>query len=466
MVRGKSKHSPLDNVNHPGPALTDGSRVGVIGGGPAGSFFSYFCLDMAERVGLDLQLDIYEPRDFSLPAPHGCNMCGGIVSESLVQTLAAEGINLPATVVQRGIESYMLHMDVGNVRIDSPMQETRIAAVHRGLGPRSIKEVKWNSFDGFLQKLAVDKGATLIHDSVNHVSWSDGRPRLETKKGSSAVYDLLVVAVGVNSSALKLFQQPELSYKPPLTVKTAIFEHYLGEETVSKIVGDSMHVFLLNMPRLEFAAIIPKGDYVTICMLGEDIDNNMVDSFLNSPEVKACLPSELLADRSSCRCKPRINVQGAFQPYADRLLFVGDCGVTRLYKDGIGAAYRTGKAAATTAVFQGISAESFERHFWPVCRSIRRDNSYGKVTFAFTREIQKWRFARRALLRMIAGEQRDRSGGQRMSRAVWDIFTGSAPYKEVLVRSVHPLHLIRLFWNLAISALSIRTRKYEGARNG
>ena len=61
--------------------LDDGARVAVIGGAPAGSFFSYFLLQTAQRIGLDLEVDIYEPRDFSLAAPQGCNMCGGIVSE-------------------------------------------------------------------------------------------------------------------------------------------------------------------------------------------------------------------------------------------------------------------------------------------------------------------------------------------------------------------------------------------------
>jgi flavin-dependent dehydrogenase len=384
-------------------------------------------------------------------------MCGGVVSESLVQTLATEGIDIPSTVVQRGIDSYMLHMDVGNVRIDSPSQETRIAAVHRGLGPRSITEAKWHSFDGYLQSLAVDKGVTLIQDVVKQVSWSDGHPQLGTKNGSSAIYDLLVVAVGVNSPTLKLFQQPELDYKPPVTARTAIFEYYLGEETIGEVIGDSMHVFLLNLPRLEFAAIIPKGDYVTVCMLGEDIDNKLVESFLNSPEVKACLPPELLANQHSCNCKPRINVGGALQPYADRVLFVGDCAVTRLYKDGIGAAYRTGKAAATTAVLHGISEESFKQHFWPVCQSIRRDNSYGRLTFAFTREIQKFRFARGALLKLVTSEQQNRHRSQHMSRAMWDVFTGSAPYKEILLRMVHPVQVIRLFWNLALSVLPLRS---------
>jgi flavin-dependent dehydrogenase len=67
--------------------LDDGSQVAVIGGGPAGSFFSYFLLDSANRLGIDVTVDIYEPRVFSKSGPAGCNMCGGIISESLVQML-------------------------------------------------------------------------------------------------------------------------------------------------------------------------------------------------------------------------------------------------------------------------------------------------------------------------------------------------------------------------------------------
>ncbi len=461
MILKKSATPIFHKENSTGPALADGSRIGVIGAGPAGSFFSYFCLEMAKRAGLDIRLDLYEPKNFSSPAPHGCNMCGGVVSESLVQTLAAEGIHLPPAVVQRGIESYKLHMDVGSVRIESPMREKRIAAVHRGLGPRSIKDARWDSFDGYLQKLAIEKGATPIRDRVTEAGWSDGRPRLKTRDGSSATYDLLVVAAGINSPALKLFQGPGSPYRAPLAARTVIFEYYLGEEVVGEVIGHSMHVFLLDLPRIEFAAIIPKGEYVTVCMLGEDIDNKLVASFMDSPEVKACLPPELLSERSSCICKPRINVRGALRPFGDRILFIGDCGVTRLYKDGIGAAYRTGKAAATAAVFQGISAESFERHFWPVCRSISRDNFYGRLTFAFTRLLRKWRFSRRVLLAMIAREQMDPHRSQNLSRALWDVFTGSAPYREILIRMTHPLVLMRLVRDLAVSVLPLRS---EGKR--
>lgn len=68
---------------------------------------------------------------------------------------------------------------------------------------------------------------------------------------------------------------------------------------------------------------------------------------------------------------------GAVQPSADRIVFIGDSGVTRLYEDGIGAAYRTAKAAATTAALQGISAEDFKQFYGPACRSIESDNNIG-----------------------------------------------------------------------------------------
>ena len=62
--------------NGAGPLeLMDGSRVGVIGGGPAGSFFSFFLLRMAESIGLDVALDVYEPRFFDHRGPAGCNHC-------------------------------------------------------------------------------------------------------------------------------------------------------------------------------------------------------------------------------------------------------------------------------------------------------------------------------------------------------------------------------------------------------
>jgi len=446
--------SPIGELST-GMKLDDGSKVAVIGGGPAGSFFAIFLLDLAHRMGMDVDVDIYEPRPFTKPGPVGCNMCGGIISESLVQVLAADGINLPSTIVQRGIDSYTLHMDVGTVQIKTPLDEKRIGAVYRGSGPRDIKEIKWGSFDGHLQQLAIDKGANVITERVTGVNWTSVGPQISMKDSGPVPYDLLVVSVGVNTNALKLFQDLEIPYEPPKTTKTFIREFYLGQEQIEQQLGSSMHVFLLDIPRLEFAAIVPKGDYVSLCLLGDEIDKDLINAFLDSPEVTNLMPPEILLKKGSCQCSPRISIDGAVQPYDNQLVFIGDSGVTRLYKDGIGAAYRTAKAAATTAIFHGISKEDFEQHYWPACQRISKDNNIGKIVFFITGMIQKWRFTRRAMLRMVRSEQQNEDNPRRMSTVLWDTFTGSAPYREIFLRSLHPAFLTRFLWDNVLSIFRI-----------
>ena len=444
----------------PALRLDSGSRVAVVGGGPAGTFFTYFLFEMAGRMGVELSVDIYEPRDFTKPGPAGCNMCGGIISESLVQLLATEGINLPPTVVQRGIDSYVLHMDVGTVRIDPPRREKRIAAVHRGAGPRGMVEARWHSFDGHLLGLARQRGASVIPERVEGITFEGGMPCVSSKRGVSGGYDLLVGAVGVNTGALKLFEELGAGYRAPGTTKTWICEFFLGEETIRLYLGSSMHVFLPKLPPLEFAAIIPKGDYVTVVLLGNSINRALVDRFLALPEVRECFPPDWVPPDDFCRCAPAINVTGAVKPFGDRVVLVGDSGVSRLYKDGIGGAYRTAKAAAKTAVFEGLSEDDFRKHYLPTCRALDRDNSIGKVIFGITTLIQRVRAGRKGVLRMTASEQ-DRGGhSQRMSDVLWDTFTGSAPYGNVFLRSLHPMFLGGFLWETGKGAFtSAETRK-------
>jgi len=452
-----------DTQARAGYKLEDGSRVAVIGGGPAGSLFAYYALRLAETAGLELELDLYDPQDFVRPQPTACNMCGGIISETLVQNLATDGINLPPAVVQRGIESYVLHMDRREVRIETPVQEKRIASVYRGTGPRKLDvELKtWRSFDGHLQQLAIERGARAIRERVTELSWRDGFPRLGVKGGRPETYDLVVVAVGVNSPLLKLFEDSPLEFKPPATTKTFIREYHLGEAAVGRYLGDSMHVFLLNIPGIEFAAIIPKLNCATVCLLGDDIGKETFQLFLGCPEVEGCLPDDWQVDDFVCNCSPRMNVRGAARPYGDRLVFIGDSGVSRLYKDGIGAAYRTAKAAARTVVFAGVSAEDFKRHYMPTCASILNDNRIGHAIFAVTTWIQNSRPARHAVLRNVIREQSDRRRAPRMSSVLWDMFTGSATYREIFLRTLHPAFMLR--FAAAIVASILRRPIEQGA---
>ena len=442
------RHAVADHI---AKALQDGSRIAVVGAGPAGSMFSYFFLSMAETIGLKVDVDMFEPRRFCHRGPAGCNHCGGIVSESLVQRLATEGIRLPDDVVQRGVESYTLHMDVGDVEIATPLLEKRIAAIYRGNGPRDSEPLDTHSFDGYLLELAEGKGANLITQLVTDVRREDDRMIVQCANQSSKEYDLVVVASGINSRLLELLETESREFARPDRTKTFICEFGLGRDVIQETFGPSMHVFLLDIPRLEFAALIPKGDYVTLCLLGDDIDEELMNRFFGSAEVKNCFPGGVIPEHA-CHCYPRINVSPARPVFGDRLVFIGDSGATRLFKDGIGAAYRTAKAAAKTAVFHGVDAESFRQYYAPMCTKISRDNLVGKFVFSVATLVQKARFARRGVLRMTAIEQQS-EGPRRMSGVLWDLFSGSASYTNVFLRTLSPVYIATLIWNLVAGNL-------------
>ena len=437
--------------------LTDGSRVGVIGGGPAGSLTSYFLLEIAERIGVALAVDIYEPRPFAATGPKSCNMCGGIVSESLVQLLATEGINLPPEVVQRGIDSYVVHSQRQAVHLRTPLEEMRIASVYRAAGPRNAEPGQWDSFDDYLLSLACERGARRIAGRVEQIQRDADGMLVRAKDHDDQRFGLIVGAVGVNSKAVEMFEGLDFGFRKPATTRASISELHLGREQVQACLGNSMHVFLLDIPRLKFAALIPKGEYATMCLLGHEIDNELIDRFMNSPAVRRCLPADWEMHVRACRCMPRMNIGAARGAFGDRVVMVGDCGVSRLYKDGIGAAYRAAKACAVTAVCHGVSKRDFARHFQPTCKRLARDNRIGKLLFLGAAVCQKLSFCQRGMLHVADQEQQQPPARRLMSMVLWDMFTGSAPYRDILRRAVSP-RLVQRLVRASIGALLQRKR--------
>ncbi|MBF0370443.1 MAG: hypothetical protein HQL52_13400 [Magnetococcales bacterium] len=427
--------------------LGEYSRIGVVGGGPAGTFTAYFLLDLAKRLDLSPQVDIIEPRDFMDSGPKGCNMCGGIISESLVQMMATEGIHLPSEVILDTIDTYTLHTRAGSVDIQTPSQEMRIASIFRGGGPRGSETqmpLPWDSFDAFLLHLACCKGARHIQQRVVRLSREDGRPQVHTEDGQTRTYDLLVGAVGINGPGMRLFEELDFGYKPPKTTKAFIAEFYFGEEQVERLLGHAMHVFLLDMPGLKFAAMTPKGHYATFIILGDKIDRELVERVYAQPQVQRCMPPGWEIPVEPCHCQPRINIGPPVKPYGDRVVMVGDCGVSRLYKDGIGAAYRLGKICAFTALTHGVSAQHFEKHYWPSCRDMAWDNRLGHLFFDVDRHLLGHDAIRTAILNVIRREQNSPDKEPLLGGALWDTFTGSASYRNILARAGHPSVVMQL----------------------
>lgn len=450
----------MNNYNTKNLELDDGACIAVVGGGPAGSFYAYFALDHAERFGLDISIDIIEAKDFNKCGPAGCNNCGGIVSEYLIQMLSAEGIVLPKEVVRKGIGTYTLHLEQGSTVIEAPVNEQRIASMYRGLGPKGCKPNGQKSFDDHLLELCKSKGANIINDRVTDMDHTLDGVIVRTKNQFEKKYDLVVGAVGLNQKTFSLFKKICPSFVSPKVTRTYICELQLERDVIDEYFGNSMHVFLLDMPNIKFGALIPKSNYVTLVLLGNNIDKDIATGFLNSPAVKKCFPPDADLDKmKACNCFPYINVGMAKSAYNDRVLLIGDSATSKLYKNGIGAAYITAKAAANTTIFEGISKKHFKKYFMPTCRRLERDNSVGKFIFMITTIIQKTYFIKRAMLQLVIKEQKRNRPQRKLSSILWDTFTGSAPYTDIFIRFLNYKVLIPLF-GLSIKSI-FNNKQYE-----
>ncbi|MBF0144811.1 MAG: hypothetical protein HQL84_02305 [Magnetococcales bacterium] len=417
------------------------SRVAIIGGGPAGSMTAYFLMDLARRIDLEIEVDLFEPRDFSLTGPPGCNMCGGVISESLVQKLAISGIHLPNDVLMDTIDAYTLHTDQSHVRIRAASEEMRIACIFRGGGPKGAetqKPLPWQAFDHYLLELARQHGINRIPKRVKKLDWDGDRPRVSWGEGEMRTYDLLVGAVGLNGSGMSMFEELNFGYRPPKYAKSYIAELYFGSREVEQRLGKSMHIFLLNIPRLKFLALTPKGPYATLVVLGDEIDKAMLEQIFRAPEMVGCLPPGWQIPVQTCQCQPRIHIGPPRHPFADRIVMVGDCSSSRLFKDGIGAAYKLAKACAYTAVVHGISKKAFQRYFAPACRELDYDNLLGRVMFFMDDHMRPFSSIQETLIECIRQEQNDPASPRKLSNAMWDTFSGSASYRTILANTASP----------------------------
>jgi flavin-dependent dehydrogenase len=420
-----------DSAQHP---LQDGAHIAVVGGGPTGSFFSIFALKMAKMIGKEISVSIFEPKDFTKDGPGGCNRCGGIISELLVQTLAVEGINLPDAVVRKGINSYQLHTNLGSVSIATPALEKTIATVYRGGGPRGTIGEDKASFDNFLLAQAIREGAVHRTQRIDRIEHKNDKPVLFSKNADIMQADLVVGAFGINSTSGKMFEDLGFGYREPSNVTAAIAEISMAEDVVAEHFGNSIQLFLLPDKGIKFGAMIPKGPYVTLCILGTEVGPKTIDDFINKPVVRAVLPKSapyLLA----CRCLPKMNVGAPHIPFADRVVLCGDAGSTRLFKDGLGAAYIMGKAAAKAAVFEGVGARDFEENYLPVYKSIVHDNYFGRVLYFVIDRYRKTPVLTKAMLRVVEKEQGDPGRSKILSSILWDMFTGNERYKNVFFKS-------------------------------
>lgn len=406
------------------PKLGAGSRVAVIGGGPAGSFFALHLLKGAEAASLPLNVSLFERRRFELAGPAGCNMCAGILSSRVVKGLQDLGLTIPSSVIMRRLRRYVLHWRQTKVIIEPPPDPDRqILSVYRGTGPRSGPLSAEVSFDAFLLSEAEAAGATVIPERVLGVAFSGDEPAEVRTTNREAPFDLVVLACGVNTRPPTLVG---INYQPPTTMAMAQDEIRLSRSAAP----DGVHVFCDEPPGLLFGGLVPKGEYVNVSLLGHHLSPRSVDQFLVALRERGVLDET--AERL-CGCRPRIATGPAPTFYGDRFVAVGDAAITRLYKDGIGSALQTARCAAHAALEHGISNQAFGQHYRPVVRAIARDNRYGKWLFRLWQHVKGEGILSTLGQRTLRAEEDLAPAWRAHSPLLWYMFTGDAPYRDILL---------------------------------
>ncbi|MBI4295004.1 MAG: FAD-dependent oxidoreductase [Chloroflexi bacterium] len=415
-------------------AKSELSRVAVIGGGPAGSFFALHLLQFARAVGQSPEVHIYETRDFGLSGPRGCNRCAGILSSSLIKNLGSLGLEVPSEVIQSRISVYSLHSPFGTIEVDAPSVGEEIYSVYRASGPLRFPLPSSVSFDNFLLEAARKAGAVVKRFRVKSVRLVP-HPMVETEGGWEQ-YDLVALATGLNMPTLPV---EGLEYRPPPTHRMAQDELRARPEDIQDAFGNRVKAFFLPHSDLVFGTLVPKGSFINVSLLGRSQPPS-VDEFLSHPLVKKALPFPY---QRACGCRPLISVGIARHPAGDGFVAVGDAGVTRLYKDGIGSAFLTGRQAAYTAVHFGTTAQAFHRHYLPFLRALNRDNACGHLLFSLHRRLRDSPAFFNAQARLVA-EERARPGQRPYHKVLWGMFTGSYSYGEILRTALRPAVPTRL----------------------
>lgn len=416
--------------------ITTGSRVAIIGGGPAGSSFALYLMQYAREQGIYPEVTIYQGRDFNELGPPGCKGCAGILSMAALRNLQELGLTIPADIVRSKVEQYTVHSPYTSISLSNPENELQIASIYRGGGPRIAHHTGQISFDGWLLSKAQEHGARVVNQTVAGIRLGD---EVAIEAGDKELaYDLVVLATGVNTKPLPI---RGLDYIPPRTQMMTLGELYLGNARVESLLGNAAHAFLIPNSGIIFGTLIPKGAYVNVAILHSGEHPVSVTGFLSNDIVRTVLSGNY---EVACGCRPRAVVSSARNYYADSFIAIGDAAVTRLYKDGIGSSLLTARQAARCAVNHGVSRRDFARHYAPFCSAINKDNQWGHSLFSINDKAKDSPVFLRAQHRLIGDEQHNTRGRQHFTKAAWGMFTGNYSYTSIASMTLNPVSLAKL----------------------
>ncbi len=447
--------------------LKNRSNVVIAGGGPSGTFSGILLSEYASKKDIPLNITILEKKDFIKEGPGGCNLCAGVVSSSLLDKLSEINIKLPKHVIRREVHGYVLKMHNESLELED--KNKHIACVYRGNGPRKSDQKRIISFDYFLKDAAVKRGVNFVNTKVTSIkppSSLEEKVKIHTEspgKGNRDVYeaDLLIGALGMQGA--HILEKAGFGYRKAETVRLAQVEVPMEEKKINKIFGKYIHTYPFCIPGIRYIAITPKRRYITVTAISinlADKENDItirgklkefLDGFHNFLDDKTIFgiagkkdaqKGIKIMEEPTCTCVPHIPHGNSRQPYGDRIVVVGDAAYSRLYKNGIEAAFTTADMAARTALEYGCSKKDFRKHYHKKADVMfNKDNKYAKILFGINDIMSCYDEISKEHLKIANSSTKN---GERLKRMFWSMFSGDRPYKEIFYDAMRPSLLLNL----------------------
>ena len=346
--------------------LPDGGRVVIIGGGPGGVACALLLQRRAREAGRRVQITILEGKQFA--GAHHHNLCVGVLAPPLPALLKEHlGVCFPAQLPYREIAGYILHSPGEQIVLDDPHE--------RSLALRRIQ------FDDYMLEIARERGVGVVRARAVDMDFHADCVVVYTESIPLEA-DVVVGAFGMDEGTAAVFTRTT-GYRPPQTISSVVTRFHPGTDGMASF-GSHIHAFLRSYPGIEFGAVTPKDNHLTINIAGKSVTDQLMSVFLNWPEVRMVLPNldqAGTADPDDLQVfKGRFPCSLAGRYYGDRFVIIGDAaGLVRAFKGkGVTSAVVTGMRAAETIFEAGVSERAFAGHYVAANRDITGDLVYGQ----------------------------------------------------------------------------------------
>ncbi len=440
--------------------LQNGSQILVLGGGPAGAFFAIHLLGQSKQACLDIAVTVIEKKTVQHPGRlhgrlGGCNCCAGVISPRLHDALEKGGIPLPGELICEEFSHVWIHGLWKNFPLKLPPDQ-RMYSLFRGAFP-SDRQDRTEGFDGFLLNQARTRGAVVIAGEVTDIRYTPLKKPCVTVidasgEKSDIEADFVAIATGAyasqggireNNPVFGSFRRINPGFAPPRVRPALIFELKPGRGYLRKYMNKEIYFIVSGSKklRLDHISLVPKGDYLTVALVGDRIDRasfpedtrKIIDDVLALSHFRTLLPHITPGNTPvACSCTPFMVTAPSKGGVCDRIAVVGDALGSRLYRDGLFSAHVGAEALAETVIHRGVDKNSLAGGYDRIIQWLKTDSRHAQRLIGWIQFVLKSPLMSRILYQTFATEMKFKNREQwPLGRVLLDLGSGGADYAHV-----------------------------------